>query len=284
MDSHLGQCHKAIGSRNGVQLAALLAIPITAASHTAVHGEFVKRAQSGGNISNICASALRDEYLSILAFHFVQTLVNVSASSWSAAVDSSLAMYTALLDFLKEDGSAWVLPVLLRLSNDIRLLAMHGDAATAGDEFIRRTLEHLTKGFTAVIKDRTPVTQPGSKKVALFAVTSVLFKIYFKVNTLQLCSKLINVIEVSAFRNGALQHHSCYPVADVVMYYYYLGRLKLFEDRYGEARDCLLLALRHVPRTAACMRNRQRIMVNLVAVNVRRAFAVASSAAPSHLT
>ena len=75
---------------------------------------------------------------------------------------------------------------------------------------------------------------------------------------------------MSAFRNGELQNRTSYPVTDVVMYYYYLGRLKLFEDRYPEARGCLLLALRHVPRSAACLRNRQRIMVNLVAVNVSR--------------
>lgn len=117
-----------------------------------------------------------------------------------------------------------------------------------------------------VVKDRTPVTIQGSKKVALFAVTCVLFKIYFKVNTLQLCSKLINVIDVSSFRNGVLQNKECYPVSDVVMYYYYLGRLKLFEDKYEESRDCFLLSLRHLPRR--CLKNRQRIMVNLTAVNM----------------
>jgi nuclear mRNA export protein PCID2/THP1 len=117
-----------------------------------------------------------------------------------------------------------------------------------------------------VVKDRTPVTTGGSKKVALFAVTCVLFKIYFKVNTLQLCSKLINVIDVSAFRGGKLLHQECYPVSDVVMYFYYLGRLKLFEDKYEESRDCFMLSLRHLP--GACLRNRQRIIVNLTAVNM----------------
>jgi len=119
-----------------------------------------------------------------------------------------------------------------------------------------------------VVKDRTPVTTNGSKKVALFAVTCVLFKIYFKVNTLQLCSKLINVIDQNAFKDSQLHHRERYPVADVVMYYYYLGRLKLFEDNYEDSRNCFLLSLRHLPQTPACMRNRQRIMVNLTAVNM----------------
>jgi hypothetical protein len=46
-----------------------------------------------------------------------------------------------------------------------------------------------------VAKDRTPASDPSSKKLAIFAVTNVLFKVYFKVNTLQLCGKLINVVE-----------------------------------------------------------------------------------------
>ena len=53
-------------------------------------------------------------------------------------------------------------------------------------KFLRESLGVLTKGFTAVAKDRSPVNQPGLKKLAIFAVTNVLFKIYFRVNTLQL--------------------------------------------------------------------------------------------------
>ena len=90
----------------------------------------------------------------------------------------------------------------------------------------------MTQGFTTVAKDRI-----GTKKLALFAVTNVLFKIYFKVNTLQLCGKLINVVEgPSSGSSGIMNDLHQYPVCDVVMYKYYLGRLKMFEDRYLEAR------------------------------------------------
>ena len=78
-------------------------------------------------------------------------------------------------------------------------------------------------------KDRS-----GSKRLALFAVTNTLFKIYFKVNTLQLCGKLINVVEGPG--STVMRDLSVFPVCDVVMYKYYIGRLKMFEDRYSEAR------------------------------------------------
>jgi nuclear mRNA export protein PCID2/THP1 len=61
----------------------------------------------------------------------------------------------------------------------------------------------------------------------------VLFKVYFKVNTLQLCGKLINVVEGPG---GIMDNLRLFPVSDVVMYKYYIGRLKMFEDKYEEAR------------------------------------------------
>lgn len=156
---------------------------------------------------------------------------------------------------------------------------MQGDAKTAGDEYTRKALEYLTKGFGVVAKDRSSVITPGIKKHSLFAITNVLFKIYFKVNTLQLCGKLINVIDAS----GCMQQLNAFPVCDVVTYMYYLGRLKLFEDKYEEARyafcfvgnsvcdhfvdrNCLQRALKHTPVSHGT--NRQKILVNLTAVQV----------------
>jgi hypothetical protein len=91
----------------------------------------------------------------------------------------------------------------------------------------------LTRGFTVVAKDRTPVSQPTSRKLAIFAVTNVLFKTYFQLNTLQLCGKLINIVEGP----GAIMDNlRLFPVSEVVIYKYYIGRLKMFEDKYEEAR------------------------------------------------
>jgi hypothetical protein len=121
----------------------------------------------------------------------------------------------------------------------------------------------LTRGFTIVAKDRTPLKQPGAKKIAIFAMTNILFKIYFKVNTLQLCGKLISVIEGPG---NFLENLSVFPVCDVVMYKYYIGRLKMFEDRYEESRDCLRFALTHTPPSQ--IKNRQRILASLVPIEV----------------
>ena len=77
-----------------------------------------------------------------------------------------------------------------------------------------------------IAKDRTPLTTTTnqiSKKLAIFAATNVLFKIYFSLNTLSLCSKLINVVEGPS-SGGVMDNLGLFAVCDVVMYKYYNGR------------------------------------------------------------
>jgi hypothetical protein len=74
---------------------------------------------------------------------------------------------------------------------------------------------------------------PQTKKLGLLTITNVLFKIYFKLNTMQLCAKLIGVIEGPG---GVIEHYREFSVSDVVMYKYYIGRIRMFEDRFEEAR------------------------------------------------
>lgn len=59
-----------------------------------------------------------------------------------------------------------------------------------------------------------------------------------------------------------------FPASDVVTYKYYFGRLKMFEDKYEEARDSLHFALKYTPKTKSCFKNRQRILASLVPVEL----------------
>ena len=80
-----------------------------------------------------------------------------------------------------------------------------------------------------------PISDPDSKKVAIFGVTNCLLKIYFKLDTLHLCGKLINAVERPG-PQGPMQNLHCFPLPDVVTYKYYIGKLRMFEDKYVEAR------------------------------------------------
>jgi hypothetical protein len=115
------------------------------------------------------------------------------------------------------------------------------------------------------VKDRTSVVEIHAKRRIVLALTNVLFKIYFALNSLSLCTKLIDIIEGPAC-NGLMQQVELLPVCDVVMYKYYNGRLMMFEDKYENARIFLRMALKNCP--TSFVKNRQRILASLIPVEM----------------
>ena len=172
------------------------------------------------------------------------------------------------MDFISSsDQTAFMTPTFVRILNDLRECACIADKAKPERErlsnpCLRDSQNSITRGFTLVKKDRKPLTDPSTRKLTIFAVTNVLFKIYFKLNTLQLCGKLINLVET----RDTMENLTLFPVSDVVTYKYYVGRLKMFEDQYEEARECLKFALQYCPRR--CTRNRQLILASLVPIEM----------------
>ena len=225
------------------------------------------RAKSSAHLQQMCAESL-PEGLATCVANRLSAISSLAGGELEAAFRSEHAAYNALLDYFlgrDEKETQLMIPVLVRVSNDLRVVAGLADDGKndASHAFLREALHDLTKGFSAVAKDRTPVASPGSKKRAILAAVNVLFKIYFKVNTLQLCSKIIAVVEGPGHVMGNL---SVFPVCDVVTYKYYIGRLRMYEDKYEEARDSLRFALKHTP--LAMTRNRQRILAILVPVEM----------------
>jgi len=53
----------------------------------------------------------------------------------------------------------------------------------------------VSKIYRGVVGDRKPPSNPLSRQRALYAVTNIQLKIYFKLSTLQLCKPLIDIIE-----------------------------------------------------------------------------------------
>ncbi len=111
------------------------------------------------------------------------------------------------------------------------------DKANASDgDMLRECLNSLTRGWTVVARDRSPITSPQSKKIAIFGISNILLKLYFKLNTLPLCGKLITTVEGKDGESEIMTQLRHFPVSDVVSYKYYIGRLKMYEDKYEEAR------------------------------------------------
>ena len=213
-----------------------------------------------------CRKGLRehDNGLIVVVAHRLAALGHLAANSYDDAYKSVHNCYNAIMDFIGgADQTAYMTPVFVRILNDLREVACIADKAKPERErlsnpCLRDSQNSITRGFTLVKKDRKPLSDPSTRKLTIFAVTNVLFKIYFKLNTLQLCGKLINLVET----HDTMENLTLFPVSDVVTYKYYVGRLKMFEDQYEEARECLRFALQYCPRR--CTRNRQLILASLV--------------------
>lgn len=239
MHSFITAINQYIGNEDGVSLAKSVRLPLGKKTIPKVYQQLAQRAKSINAIS-YCESNLMDSNIACAVGNMILALVAFCDSKWKQVYEYELLAYNAILAFFRDESSNWIIPVLNIFSNDLRLVAQHADTMLmkSDNDTLRDALRNLTNGFHAVAKDRTPYSDPSSKKLAIFAVTNVLFKIYFKLNTLQLCGKLINVVERPGPSN-ALDSFRLFPVSDVVTYKFYIGRLKMFEDKYEDARYVL---------------------------------------------
>lgn len=262
-----------MNKKNGKSLSLEVLLPldtsVSGIKTSRVHLQLVE-SMKRVNPTNLCSSKISDNNLSMMILNRLMALISILSNDFTSAYRYVQSTYNSSLEYFsnrEEDNTSWFIPVLLRVSNDFRLVAKMADMSTGDSEntLLRDSVQSLMRCWTLVAKDRGPVTHQASKKLALFALTNILFKIYFSLNTLSLCGKLINVIEGPS-SGGVMGHLRLFPVSDVVMYKYYIGRLKMFEDKYDEARDCLRFALRYCPRS--CHRNRQRILTSLVPVEM----------------
>jgi nuclear mRNA export protein PCID2/THP1 len=237
MHSFISSINQYISQEDGISLAKSVRLPVGRKSIPKVYQQLAQRAKSINAVS-YCESNILDTSIATSVGNMILALVAMCDSKWNDVYNYELLAYNALLAYFRDaEGSSWTIPMLSVLSNDLRLVAQQADSVLMkrDNETLRDALRNLTNGFNAVAKDRKPYSDPSSKKLAIFSVTNVLFKIYFKLNTLQLCSKLINVVERPGASN-ALDSFRLFPVSDVVTYKYYIGRLKMFEDKYEDAR------------------------------------------------
>ena len=114
----------AVLKRNGAQLSSFIALPLDSAHSIkqSPHKDLSERAR-GINCLSYASSNLSDEGIADIVGHRLLGLVSLSSGDYKKAYEHILCSYNAVLDYLKEENSSWILPVLFRVSNDLRLVA-----------------------------------------------------------------------------------------------------------------------------------------------------------------
>jgi hypothetical protein len=278
--------------RNGKGFAQEIALPFVNGNKriNRLHLQLVETAKKS-NVESLCISKFRDPNIASIVTHRIAALVAVCGNEYVAgwyvlvcisqcfvperlfdtvAYQEMNIVYSACMDYVSGGDSeavAWLNLLLVRISDDIRIVADLADKAQddAQSTLLREVITTITKGWTLAVKDRAPVSESYSKKLIVLALSNILFKIYFALNSLSLCSKLIDIIEGPTCR-GMMDEIELLPVCDVVMFKYYHGRLMMFEDKYENARALLRMALRYCPKSF--VKNRQRILSSLIPVEM----------------
>ena len=195
-----------------------------------------------------------------MVFLHLRSLSLANEGAALAAFQSSLQSSDLLYAQMEsEKESNWSLPLISLQLRTLRLLSYAADAERVRlhdkPRHVVEAQDVLKRYLQKMVVDRSGAAV-SKKRGCLFIIVG-LFKVYFRLNNLKMCSYLIKMIKM-------LPPLPSYSLADQVAYHFYYGRLMVFEEQYGLAEEALDFAFRHCdPRSAG---NQRRILLFLVPV------------------
>ncbi|OEL28024.1 Enhanced ethylene response protein 5 [Dichanthelium oligosanthes] len=248
---YLSRVVDAISSSDGAALASLIA---------------VSSAPGSTSLSDALATfpdfpRLAGDRIPHLADLLVPLLRAIHSHSLQRFADAYSSFEKAASAFLQEFRSwetPWAMEAMHTVAFEIRLLAEKADRelATTG-----KNPDKLQAAGSFLMKVFGALAVKGPKRIGALYVTCQLFKIYFRLGTVNLCRSVIRSIETA--RNFDFED---FPVKDKVTYMYYTGRLEVFNENFLVADQKLTYALMHCnPQSES---NLRRILKFLIPVKL----------------
>ncbi|KAL9647556.1 hypothetical protein ABK040_006912 [Willaertia magna] len=218
---------------------------------------------------------LVNKYITVLSFrsfltNYFQGLISFYYNeNYKTAFEQ---MFQAISDFIiifeKEDH--WTIPMMKYLSSILRTFANKAlSSLGSGEEEVKEESEEgpleksarlLQRGFGICAADRSPLD--FSKKWSALHIVNNLLRIYFQLNKLSLCTKLIKTVEESK----SLPNLEEFPVSQRVTYKFFSGRVAILESNLSKAKLDLEYALHY------CLdnypKNKRMILQYLSCVNL----------------
>jgi len=222
--------------------------------------EAAQNTQGGFNLGALCEKRLPSPLDEVLATH-CQCLLALEEKRFIDAYQALGSQLTHYLKIYRAAEKDWVNQPLLVMVADIRTVS-----ANADDEMRRKgktpdKLRDASTKLTTCFTYSNQAQHGTGKKAASLSIINELFKIYFKLNTLHLCNRLIKAVE-----NPSFQAFEQFPKAQKVTYKYYEGRLSVFGDDHVSAEKQLGYALKHCHRSHTS--NKRRILRYLIAIRL----------------
>lgn len=143
------------------------------------------------------------------------------------------AQVVLLLHRIFVSSTRWILPIVYRLNQTLWSLSL---LPPQQEECARL----VNKSVTICLTDRGPLNE--SRKWGAYKLLTLLFKIYFRLDQLNLCGNVLRAMGAADLPNPVR-----YPAAHLVLFRYLLGRYHFINGEYGLAEAELTLALAHCP-------------------------------------
>lgn len=254
-----GWVEVAVKQQNGIRLRELLRMnspDAAAAMHFYV--------TNGGT----CPASMADPWRTLPTI--VQkrhlTAAAIAACNWVDAyshLNECVVEYIAVL----ANDTSWSLPLLHAWCADLRTIAVQADKQLVSESLQPEKVEDvarvLLRAFSVTNGDRVN-DGASSKRVGTLEVINQLFRVYFDLNTLRLCSNLTRTVNAPGF----IDFEASFPVAHRVTYKYFVGRLHLYEDQYDEAIECLTYAVERIPPEFEA--NKRLVLLYLIPAKILR--------------
>ncbi|KAJ5545756.1 PCI/PINT associated module [Penicillium frequentans] len=170
---------------------------------------------------------------------------------------------------------AWTLPCMYTVGKFLRTFAIKADNEAASQSsttfgvlddvaadveknaYLEDGARIINRMFTLCLTDRAPIED--SRKWGIYNITSLLFKTYFKINSVGLTKNLLRAINAQSHELPPLES---FPKSHIVTFEYYIGVIHFLDENYTEAEKHLSTAWRMCHRQA--IKNRELILMYLI--------------------
>ncbi|GFF98459.1 protein CSN12 homolog [Aspergillus udagawae] len=200
------------------------------------------------------------------------------SASWAKIFDTWKNVANTLIRAYTNFGlQAWTVPCLYVVGKYLRVFAIKADAEISskgamgfGDQFqddvaadfeksakLEEAARIINRMFTLCLSDRAPIEE--SRKWGIYNTTNLLFKTYFKLNSVGLSKNLLRALSASS---ADLPELEAFPKSHIVTFKYYVGVIHFLDENYAEAEEHLAYAWKMCHKGA--FKNRELILTYLV--------------------
>lgn len=257
VSSYLQQVGRAIHGQDGEVFAQLVSF----------RHPHAQNMQLQGDVDSACQSLLEPPYDEMIAAHLRCIAAQAEGDNINAYGCQAVSVQAFLKAFQAQKEENWCLPVLKVITLDLRMMALAVECRLSSSlvshslkpgEMLEKAADQIMACFRVCVSDnRTHID--FSKKWGTLSLVNQLFKIYFKINKLNLCKPLIRAIDSSDIKDQ-------FYLADLVTYKYFVGKKAMFDSEFKKAAEYLEFAFDKC--YISSRHNKRLILIYLVPVKM----------------